>query len=121
MHDRHARPGTLSWHIYHGPRRDAETLESFDVIITTYKTVALEWQKHMQQITAQGLTLYSARWYRIVLDEGIMTAGIETIHLLRLNSSYNSESGHGPFKGLLRYRGNLSMDHYRHSNPEQTH
>jgi hypothetical protein len=70
---RHLHPNSLSWCKFHGPSKPSiEELGNFDVVITTYKTVALQWKVHKKQ--PMGLkTLFSLYWHRIVLDEGMLS------------------------------------------------
>ncbi|KAG4441377.1 hypothetical protein IFR05_003134 [Cadophora sp. M221] len=67
---RHLHPKSLSWCKFHGSRKPSiEELSNFDIVITTYKTVALQFKTHKKQ--TMGLrTLFSLYWHRIVLDEG---------------------------------------------------
>jgi SNF2 family DNA or RNA helicase len=50
--------------VYHGADRDrlASTLESKDLVLTTYETLVSDSR-------ASG-ALYSIKWHRIILDEG---------------------------------------------------
>jgi hypothetical protein len=52
-------------HKYHGPKRELDLLKllDFDVILTTYATVAAEFRRCSN-------ILHSINWFRIVLDEG---------------------------------------------------
>ncbi|RDA83201.1 hypothetical protein CP532_1223 [Ophiocordyceps camponoti-leonardi (nom. inval.)] len=69
----HIRPGSLLYHIYHGPNRikDAAKLASFDIVITTYGSVANELSTRRKR--GEGLyPLEEIGWFRIVLDEAHM-------------------------------------------------
>jgi hypothetical protein len=46
-HRRHILPNTLNVHIYHGPKRESDPLRllDFDIIFTTYATVAAEFRR----------------------------------------------------------------------------
>jgi SNF2 family DNA or RNA helicase len=63
----HVVPGKLSSYVYHGPGRitDVEKLAKFDVVFTTYGTVASEFADSLKKKKA----LASLNWFRIVLDE----------------------------------------------------
>jgi SNF2 family DNA or RNA helicase len=52
-------------HIYHGPKRELDPLKllDFDIIFTTYATVATEFRRGSN-------ALHNINWFRIVLDEG---------------------------------------------------
>jgi SWI/SNF-related matrix-associated actin-dependent regulator of chromatin subfamily A3 len=52
-------------HKYHGPKRESDPLKllDFDVIFTTYTTMAAEFRNCSN-------VLHSINWFRIVLDEG---------------------------------------------------
>ena len=91
----HCRPGAITYCIYYGPNRStmsAQTLQRFDVIITTYQTVAAEHEagggaavqrKRKKSDNNLFLVQWKVRlfslWYfvvashltqRVVLDEG---------------------------------------------------
>jgi SNF2 family DNA or RNA helicase len=59
-------PNSLNILIYHGQKRESESREllDFDVLLTTYATVASEFGKGYGP-------LYGITWFRIILDEGI--------------------------------------------------
>lgn len=77
----HVIPGRLSSYVYHGPSRtaDVELLAKFDIVFTTYGTVAAEFSDSLKKKKA----LASLNWFRIVLDEA---------HTIR-NSSTRSAKG----------------------------
>lgn len=55
---------------YHGPKRKEliQAIENFDIVITTYNTLAKE---HGRDKGGRGKSLlHSIAWYRVVLDEG---------------------------------------------------
>ncbi|RCI09528.1 hypothetical protein L249_4064 [Ophiocordyceps polyrhachis-furcata BCC 54312] len=69
----HIRPGSLSYHVYHGSNRikDAAKLASFDIVITTYGSVSNELSTRRKR--GEGLyPLEEIGWFRIVLDEAHM-------------------------------------------------
>lgn len=76
---RHVCPQTLRYWIHHGPKRsnDIAIMLAYDLVITTYDVVTLEWRN-----LDSGLQpLYSYKWRRIVLDEGkprLHTTGKQT-------------------------------------------
>lgn len=72
----HTVPGSLSVYVYHGPSRcqDLDELAQYDVILTTYGTVATEVSDSLKKKTA----LVSINWYRIVLDEAHMIRNSNT-------------------------------------------
>ncbi|KAF2732762.1 hypothetical protein EJ04DRAFT_513708 [Polyplosphaeria fusca] len=60
----HFRPGTLKYCVYHGPNRGSLTVEKlmdYDLVITTYETVATD--------VPNRKALSKINWFRIVLDE----------------------------------------------------
>jgi SNF2 family DNA or RNA helicase len=63
----HVIPGRLSSYVYHGANRitDIEKLAKFDIVFTTYGTVAAEFSDSLKKRRA----LASLNWFRIVLDE----------------------------------------------------
>ncbi|KAK3390392.1 SNF2 family N-terminal domain-containing protein [Podospora didyma] len=69
----HVKPGTLSYHIYHGPNRvkDVAQLSQFDIVITTYGSVSSELNFRVKK--KKGVyPLEEIAWFRIVLDEAHM-------------------------------------------------
>eukprot|EP01065_Artemidia_motanka_P009868 TRINITY_DN15116_c0_g1_i2.p1 TRINITY_DN15116_c0_g1~~TRINITY_DN15116_c0_g1_i2.p1 ORF type:complete len:537 (+),score=167.44 TRINITY_DN15116_c0_g1_i2:60-1670(+) len=64
---RHYSPGTLRVHCYHGTARvTAPELLGFDVVLTTYALLALEWKRTEK---GEPSPLYSVEWSRVILDE----------------------------------------------------
>ncbi|KAJ7178411.1 SNF2 family N-terminal domain-containing protein [Mycena crocata] len=71
----HCIPGSLTYYVYYGNSRDISPkyLQKYDVVITTYQTVAGEYDdkdsapsKKKKKIEK---TLFAVHWKRIVLDE----------------------------------------------------
>lgn len=77
----HILPGKLKQYTYHGPNRtqDTDELAKYDLVFTTYGTVAAEFSDSLKKKKA----LASLNWFRIVLDEA---------HTIR-NSSTRSAKG----------------------------
>ena len=64
-------PNAVRTGVYYGKDRNKllTELASYDLVITTYSVVRLDWKTSLSQ-PSDTLTLHSARWGRIVLDEG---------------------------------------------------
>ncbi|KAI9736111.1 MAG: hypothetical protein M1818_006287 [Claussenomyces sp. TS43310] len=79
----HIAPGTLKYHIYHGSSRikDVNRLADFDLVITTYGSVASEFNKRSKR--AGDFPLEEINWFRIVLDEA---------HMIREQSTLQSKA-----------------------------
>ena len=71
-HTRRIVPGVLRITRYHGYDRTKHfaQLLDFDIVLTTYGTVATEFRKSYKRGRE---VLYYLRWFRIVLDEGQYT------------------------------------------------
>ncbi|KAH8592908.1 DNA repair and recombination protein RAD5C [Bisporella sp. PMI_857] len=69
----HIRPGTLKVHIYHGSSRhkDIQKLAEYDLVITTYGSVASEYNRRSNQKDG-AYPLEEINWFRVVLDEAHM-------------------------------------------------
>lgn len=69
----HIRPGSFTYHIYHGSNRikDPLKLADFDLIITTYGSVSNELSSRRKRKEGQ-YPLEQLGWFRIVLDEAHM-------------------------------------------------
>jgi SNF2 family DNA or RNA helicase len=80
----HIQPGTLKYHIYHGSNRikDIERLAQFDLVITTYGSVASEYNKRAKGKDG-NFPLEDINWFRVVLDEG---------HMIREQSTLQSKA-----------------------------
>ncbi|KAM0314130.1 hypothetical protein ACHAO8_004916 [Botrytis cinerea] len=64
----HLVPRALACYIYHGHnKKSIDFLRQFDVVITTYHTIAAIWKHHSAHQDDESL--YSLTWHRIVLDE----------------------------------------------------
>lgn len=71
IHYRHTQPSSLRVTRYHGHDRAKHFSEllSFDVVLTTYGTVTKDFNK----IYRGGReALFYVRWFRLVLDEGLL-------------------------------------------------
>ena len=68
----HIQPGTLSYHIYHGPNRcdDIEELAKYDMVITTYSIISSDINRRSKK--RNGSPLLETNFFRIVLDEAHM-------------------------------------------------
>ncbi|KAK4701080.1 hypothetical protein P7C70_g5154, partial [Phenoliferia sp. Uapishka_3] len=79
----HVGSKRLKWHVYHGEGREVskKQLRKFDVVITTYQTLALEHLAEVKEVEKHSLkkaklakpvegTLHAIKWRRVVLDEG---------------------------------------------------
>ena len=76
---RHLVPRALACYIYHGHnKKSIDFLRQFDVVITTYHTIAAIWKHHSAHQDDESL--YSLTWHRIVLDEG------EGRHIINLHA-----------------------------------
>ncbi|KAI1205753.1 SNF2 family N-terminal domain-containing protein [Annulohypoxylon truncatum] len=69
----HIKPGQLSHYIYHGSNRikDPKILAKFDIVITTYGSVASEVQARNKG-RPSPCPLEEVGWFRVVLDEAHM-------------------------------------------------
>ncbi|KAJ3157411.1 hypothetical protein HDU86_003303 [Geranomyces michiganensis] len=69
----HVKTGALTCYVYHGPQRkqDPTYLASFDVVLTTYNVLALEYGKELKAGDAMAARspLQAIYWLRAVLDE----------------------------------------------------
>ncbi|CZS92108.1 related to helicase-like transcription factor protein [Rhynchosporium agropyri] len=80
----HVKPGTLKYYVYHGANRikDMQKLAQFDIVITTYGSVATEFNNRSKK--KPGVyPLEEMNWFRIVLDEA---------HMIRETSTQQSKS-----------------------------
>jgi SWI/SNF-related matrix-associated actin-dependent regulator of chromatin subfamily A3 len=74
----HCTPGTLSVYTYHGDTRSitAQQLQQYDVVITTFNTVANEnvdttsGSQPPAKKQRTGNVLFNINWKRVILDEG---------------------------------------------------
>ena len=66
----HIKPGSITYHIYHGPNRikDVGELAKFDLVITTYGSVVSELNSRYKRKRG-AFPLEEIAWFRIVLDE----------------------------------------------------
>jgi len=68
LYSRHTHPGDLSFHKHHGQGRelDVDKLQTADIVLTTYATVATEFCRGKS-------SLAKVKWFRIVLDESTIS------------------------------------------------
>jgi hypothetical protein len=66
---RHIVKSGLTWGRHHSKSRltSISEIDSLNLVLTTYHTVAAEWKNGNQ---AEKSTLFSTRWKRVILDEG---------------------------------------------------
>ncbi|EAW12569.1 DEAD/DEAH box helicase [Aspergillus clavatus NRRL 1] len=63
------KENTPSVLIYHGPgKKEAEKLDQYDVVITSYGALAVEYKPNTKATPKRGL--FAVHWRRVVLDEG---------------------------------------------------
>lgn len=69
----HVKPSSLSYYIYHGANRlrDPNKLAEYDLVITTYGSVASEFN-HKCKGKLGSYPLEKINWFRIMLDEAHM-------------------------------------------------
>ncbi|KAL7269867.1 hypothetical protein RUND412_007451 [Rhizina undulata] len=79
----HTRKDTLKVYVYHGNKRETDLmkLKEYDLIITTYQVVAMEYSKGLK--TRGDCPLQRMCWFRIVLDEA---------HMIREQSTLQSKA-----------------------------
>jgi hypothetical protein len=80
----HVKPDSLRYYIYHGASRtkDAKKLSEYDLVITTYGSVAGEFN-HRSKKKQGKYPLEEINWFRIVLDEA---------HMIREQSTQQSKA-----------------------------
>ncbi|KAK1978315.1 SNF2 family N-terminal domain-containing protein [Colletotrichum cereale] len=66
----HVRRGAISWYRHHDKlcATSISTLETYDVVLTTYDTVMREWKRCFSS-GFQRPVLFSTTWDRLILDE----------------------------------------------------
>lgn len=84
FHQRHVPEGRLSYVVYHGTDKPQtlQKLKKYDVVITTYETLANEFNEEVEEGTkgkgkGKGKTksnvpngmLFGIKWKRVILDE----------------------------------------------------
>ena len=72
----HLHPNTLTWWRFYGSKRHNSITHMLknDVVLTTYDMVAKEWQNLGQTLSP----LFSTRWRRVVVDEGMLKSPGQT-------------------------------------------
>lgn len=73
IQSRHFRPSSVEVLIYHGRGREkhCEYLDKYDIVLTTYNTVTLDWKPQKSQRQTENVVgLFSIHWHRVILDEG---------------------------------------------------
>ncbi|KAL8788591.1 MAG: hypothetical protein Q9195_007235 [Heterodermia aff. obscurata] len=68
---KHIYPQKVNVCIYHGPSRtkSAADLMAFDIVLTTYDTVAANATKVKRNSAGESQSLHTCEWHRVVLDE----------------------------------------------------
>lgn len=76
----HFRPGCVRHAIFYGPDRQQNiNPHDYDIIVTTYNTVVLEWKNHKApRFRTNSSLLFSTFWHRIILDEAHVIRTKET-------------------------------------------
>lgn len=81
----HFRPGFIRFIIFYGPiRQQSIDFGNYDIVVTTYNIVALEWKKFKEERTPDGASLlFRTFWHRVILDEA---------HVIRTRDTANAKS-----------------------------
>lgn len=68
---RHLLDDAITYCEYYGPGRVKifDQLRSFDLVITTFSVVRMDWKAHLSNPESNA-TLHAVQWHRIILDEG---------------------------------------------------
>lgn len=58
------------WRCHHGPSKitNAQDLETLDIVLVTYPTLATEWRTNRQRSI-----LFTTHWNRVIIDEGLFS------------------------------------------------
>ncbi|OAK97721.1 hypothetical protein IQ06DRAFT_36521 [Phaeosphaeriaceae sp. SRC1lsM3a] len=75
----HLHSGTITWIVYHGDaKRSSVAFEDYDVVLTTYDTIAagMVVERNFNKQSSNSLTSFD--WYRVVLDEAHLIRNIST-------------------------------------------
>jgi SWI/SNF-related matrix-associated actin-dependent regulator of chromatin subfamily A3 len=77
----HFRCDQVRHAIFYGrDRQQNANLQDYDIVVTTYTTVALEWKNHKAPLSQTSSSLlFSIFWHRIILDEAHVIRSKETI------------------------------------------
>lgn len=73
IQSRHFRPSYVESLVYYGRGREkhCQSFGKYDIVLTTYNTVALDWKLPKSQRQKENATgLFSIHWHRVILDEG---------------------------------------------------
>jgi SNF2 family DNA or RNA helicase len=67
---RHLLDNAISYCEYYGSGRAKlfDQLQSYDLVITTFSVVRMDWKAHLK--SESPTTLHDIQWHRIILDEG---------------------------------------------------
>ncbi|KAJ9664498.1 hypothetical protein H2198_000149 [Neophaeococcomyces mojaviensis] len=88
----HFQTDSVHFLIYYGTtRKQCNSLTGFDIVLTTYNTVAKEWKSQKTKQTAEATPfLFQSVWHRIVLDEAHIIKNKDT-DLAKAVSALNGE------------------------------
>lgn len=103
---------------YHSSDRpkDIEQIADSDIVLTTYSTLAAEFQ-----ITSRPPLLHGVDWFRVVLDEGKASPAPLPVHLafLIVDSTYHSASGYIILSRMRRNIRQYKMVSHRNTYSKQ--
>jgi SWI/SNF-related matrix-associated actin-dependent regulator of chromatin subfamily A3 len=108
---------------YHGTRKqplNAEDIEKYDVVISTYDSVSSEWHSQNSAKVPRKSGVFSFKWRRVILDEGRSKYGASLVCTANISSPQHPQSEGKEDDCCHQPHGSFALGTHWHTHHQQS-